>query len=205
MLTMPISGRMYDKIGPRVPVIIGLVITGFTTLWLQELDITTPDTMIRLMLFIRGMGLGFSMMPVMTYGLSVIPTSMTAQASSLTTVTRTVFAALGTAVFATLLNDFQKRYLGILSQTVTPDSIEALRVLSTVQIVAVKSGMLLDAARQLGVNALYQVVYLKSFIMAFNTDYLLSALVIFAGIIPSLFLPHGPVKNSQGMKGMPLE
>ena len=73
MLTMPISGRMYDKIGPRVPVIIGLVITGFTTLWLQELDITTPDTMIRLMLFIRGMGLGFSMMPVMTYGLSVIP------------------------------------------------------------------------------------------------------------------------------------
>jgi EmrB/QacA subfamily drug resistance transporter len=203
MLTMPISGRMYDKIGPRVPVIIGLVITGFTTLWLQGLDVTTSDSAIRLVLFIRGMGLGFSMMPVMTYALSVIPDHLTAQASSLTTVTRTVFAALGTAIFATLLNDFQKKYLGILTQTVTPDSIEALRILSTVQVMAAKAGMTLEAARQLGVYALNQVVYLKSFIMAFNTDYLLSALVIFAGIIPSFFLPHGTMKKDQAKEKLP--
>jgi EmrB/QacA subfamily drug resistance transporter len=205
MITMPISGRMYDKIGPRVPVLIGLVITGFTSLWLQELDVNTPDNMIRLMLFIRGMGLGFSMMPVMTYALSVIPAPMTAQASSLTTVTRTVVAALGTAIFATLLNDFQQKYLGMLTQTITPDTIEAMRILSTVQVLAAKSGIMLEAARQLGVYALYQVVYLKSFIMSFNTDYLLSALVIFVGIIPSLFLPHGPVKSGGGIKGMPVE
>jgi EmrB/QacA subfamily drug resistance transporter len=181
-LTMPISGRMYDKMGPRVPVVIGLAITGLSTLWLQGLDITTSDDVIRWILFIRGLGMGFAMMPVMTYGLSVVP----------------VFASLGTAVFASMLNDFQKRYLGTLSQIVTPDSIEALRILSTVQVMALKSGLTLEAAQQFGASILYQIVYLKSFIMAFNTDYVISALVVFAGIIPSLLLPHGAIKKQKG-------
>jgi len=194
-ITMPISGRLYDKIGPRVPVLAGLLLTALTTLWLQGLDITTPDSALRLILFLRGMGLGLAMMPVMTFALAAVPMGMTSQASSLTNVTRTVFASLGTAIFATLLDHFHKTYLGTLAQTVTPDSVEALRVLSVVQTTALKAGLTMEAARTAGTSMLYQFVNLKAFVMAFDSDYLISALIVFAGILPSLLLPHGSMKK----------
>lgn len=194
-ITMPISGRLYDKVGPRLPVVLGLLIVGATTLWMRGLDIATPDSQLRLILFIRGMGLGLTMMPVMTYALAAVPVAMTAQASAITTVSRTVFGSLGTAIFASLLVHFQQNNTAMLSQTVTPDSVEAVRLLSLAQVAALKSGMSLDAARQLGTALLYQFVSLKAAVTAFGTTYLLSALVLLAGVIPSLFLPHGPPKN----------
>jgi EmrB/QacA subfamily drug resistance transporter len=194
-ITMPISGRLYDRIGPRVPVLAGLLLTGITTLWLQGLDINTPDSTLQLMLFLRGMGLGLAMMPVMTYALAAVPLEMTAQASSLTNVTRTVFAALGTAMFASLLSQFHNTYLGTLAQAATPTSVESLRILSIVQVAALKAGLTLEAARQIGIWVLYQLVNLKAYVMAFDRDYLISALIVFAGILPSLLLPHGSIKN----------
>ena len=82
MITMPISGRFYDRIGPRLPAIAGLIITGLTTLWMQWLDVTTSDDTLRWILFLRGMGLGFAMMPIMTFGMASVPQEKTAQASS---------------------------------------------------------------------------------------------------------------------------
>jgi len=203
-ITMPISGRLYDRIGPRVPVLLGLVITGFTTLWLQGLDITTPDSAIRLILFLRGMGLGLAMMPVMTYALAAVPMKMTSQASSLINVTRTVFGSLGIAVFGSLLDNFQKTNLATLVQTVTPNSVEALRVLSTIQVTALQSGLTMDAARQLGTVVLYQFVNVKASVMAFDSDYLIAALIVFAGILPALFLPHGSLKKGGTAGEIPL-
>jgi MFS family permease len=202
---MPISGRLYDKIGPRVPVLAGLLLTAFTTLWLQGLDITTPDSALRLMLFLRGMGLGLAMMPVMTYALAAVPMKMTGQASSLTNVTRTVFAALGIAIFATLLDQFHKTNLGTLVQTVTPNSVEALRVLSVIQVTALKSGLTMEAARLAATSMLYQLVNLKAFIMAFDSDYFISAVILFVGILPSFLLPHGALKKGRIVGGVPLD
>ncbi len=195
IITMPISGRLYDRMGPRVPVLAGLIVTAITTLWLQGLDINTSDSALRLMLFLRGMGLGLVTMPVMTYALAAVPLKMTAQASSLTNVTRTVFAALGTAMFASLLDQFHKGYLGTLIQTVTPSSGEALHILSIVRVYALHYGFTVEAARQLGTWVLYQLIDLKAFIMAFDKNYLISALIVFVGIIPALFLPHGSMRN----------
>lgn len=203
-ITMPISGRLYDRIGPRVPVLLGLSITGITTLWFQGLDITTPDSVLRLILFLRGMGLGLAMMPVMTFALAAVPMEMTAQASSLTNVTRTVFGSLGVAIFASLLDHFQRTYLATLVQTVTPDSVEALRVVSGVQVTALKSGLTMEAARLAGISVLYQFTNLKAFVMAFDSNYLISALIIFAGILPSILLPHGSLFKERTAGGTPL-
>jgi EmrB/QacA subfamily drug resistance transporter len=204
MITMPISGLLYDKIGPRLPVVLGLLTTAFSTLWLQGLDITTSDETIRMILFFRGMGMGLSMMPVMTYALAAVPMNMTAQASALTNVARTVFASIGTAIFATLLDQFQKTYLGTLTQIVTPDSLDALRIMSAVQVVALQSGYTLEAARLFGISLLNQYVTLRAAIMSFDSDFTISTVVLFLGVLPSLFLPHGATKRKGPRGGMPL-
>ncbi len=204
MITMPLAGRLYDKIGPRVPAIIGLVVTGVTSLWLQVLDVTTPDDTLRIILFIRGMGMGFAMMPIMTYALSAVPQHMTAQASSLLNVSRTIFASLGIAVFATMLDTFQKTNLSMIVQTVTPDSSIALQMLSAFQVAFMKAGLSLEAARQAAVSMLYQYVNLRASVTAFQMDYVIGAIVVLIGIIPAFLLPFGRVKKGNG-PAVPME
>ncbi|MDD5399378.1 MAG: DHA2 family efflux MFS transporter permease subunit, partial [Dehalococcoidia bacterium] len=48
MISMPVAGKLYDRLGPRFPTVLGLVITGITSLWMQVLDVTTPDDTLRL-------------------------------------------------------------------------------------------------------------------------------------------------------------
>jgi EmrB/QacA subfamily drug resistance transporter len=196
MITMPISGWLYDKIGPKIPVIAGLIITGMATLWLQTLDVTTPDSQLMWLLFYRSLGIGLAMMPVMTYALATVSQKMTAQASSVLNVSRTVFASLGIAAFATLLSNFEKTNFAVISQMLTPDSVEAMRIISTVQVVLMQAGQTLEAAKQSAVYILYQYANLRAVVAAFGKEYVIAAVVIFIGALPALLLPWGRVGKS---------
>lgn len=198
MITMPISGRLYDKIGPRIPVVAGLIITAISSLWLQVLDVTTPDSMLLTILFVRSLGMGLCMMPIMTYAMSAVPMKMTAQASSITNVSRTIFASLGVAIFATLLDQIQKSNAAAISQTLTPDSAVAMQIVSAVQVMMMQAGQTLEAARQMGISVLSQYVNLRATVAAFEMEYVISALVIVIGIVPAMFLPFGRMKKSDG-------
>ena len=198
MISMPIAGRLYDRIGPRVPAVVGLIVLGLTSISLQLLDITTPDDTLRWILFVRGLGMGFAMMPIMTYALSAVPPRMTAQASALLNVSRTVFASLGIAVFATMLDTFQKTNLSMMVQTITPSSVMGLQLLSQIQVYLMQTGLTLQAAQQAAVVFLYQYVNLRASVTAFQMDYVISAVVILIGIIPCMFLPFGRVKKGNG-------
>ncbi len=196
MVTMPIGGQLYDKIGPKVPAIAGLIITCLTTFWMQTLDTTTSDNLLRWMLFYRGMGMGLAMMPIMTYALSSVPQRMTAQASSIMNVTRTVFASLGIAIFATMLSNFEKANIAVISQTLTPDSVEAMRIISAVQVTLMQAGQTLEAARQSAVYLLYQYANLRAVVTAFEKDYVIAAVVVLVGTLAAFLLPFGRVEKS---------
>jgi EmrB/QacA subfamily drug resistance transporter len=204
MISMPVSGRLYDRIGPRIPAVFGLALMGVTSLWMQVLDVNTPDEMLRIILILRGAGLGMTMMPIMTYALSSVPSSMAAQASSVLTVLRTIVASLGVAVFATLLDGFQKTNLAMMVQTVTPDSPLALRAISQIQAYLMQSGMSADVAYRESIVLLYQSVNLRASVTAFDTDYVIGAIVILVSIIPAFFLPTGRVKRAGGPSGIPI-
>jgi EmrB/QacA subfamily drug resistance transporter len=196
MVTMPISGRLYDKMGPKIPTIAGLAITCVTTFWMQTLDITTSDNLLRWMLFCRGMGMGLAMMPIMTYALSSVPQKMTAQASSIMNVTRTVFASLGIAIFATMLSNFEKTNIAVISQTLTPDSVVAMRIISIVQVTLMQAGQTPEAARQAAVSILYQYANLRAVVAAFAKDYVIAAVVMLIGVLGAFLLPFGRVEKS---------
>lgn len=196
LITMSIGGRLYDKAGPRLPVIIGLVLTIAGTLWMQALDVTTSSAELMLMLFIRGMGMGFCMMPVMTYGMAAVPANMADQASSITNVSRTIFSSLGTAVFATMLDHFQKTNMSVISQTLTPDSPGVMQFLSAAQVTLMQAGQTLEAAKQMGISMLFDYVNQRATVTAYEMDFVISAVILIIGIIPASFLPFGEVKKS---------
>lgn len=197
IVTMPLAGRLYDKIGPKIPVVVGLAITGVTTYWMRTIDVTTPDNLLRLILFIRSMGIGLAMMPVMTYALATVEQKMTAQASSIMNVSRTVFASLGIAIFGTMLSHFQKTNFAVISQTFTPTSSETMHFVSMVQVLLMQAGQTLEAARQTAIYVLYLLANLRASVAAFQAQYIIASIVITIGVIPAFFLPFGRPKGTQ--------
>jgi EmrB/QacA subfamily drug resistance transporter len=203
MITMPLAGKLYDRLGPRVPAVIGLVMLGVSTLAMHGLDLNMPDNTLRMILFIRGMGMGFAMMPIMTYALSAVPQRMTAQASSLLNVCRTIFGSLGIAFFATMLDTFTKQNVASIIQTVTPNSIVDMSWLAQVQALLMQMGFTLQMAHDEAITLLYQYVSLRANITAFQMDYVISAVVVLLGVLPAMLLPFGRIKKDAGEAAIP--
>ena len=81
---MPFSGSLADRIGPRYVVMFGLVVLAVSSFMLAQVH---PDTSIAYLAFVmslRGVSMGFAMMPAMAAGLARIPRSSASRASSIT-------------------------------------------------------------------------------------------------------------------------
>jgi len=198
MVAMPVVGMLYAKIGVRAPVIVGLATMAFTGLWMQNMDTTTSDIVFQWVMFLRGVGCGFAIVPIFSYALSIAPPQLSTQGSSMINVVQSVCMALAVALFATLLDNFQKTDLAIIAQSTTPDSPLMLNVLSQIQVRLMLSGQTAEAAYQAAIALLYQYFSLRSAITAFQKDFVLTAILSFVSIVPACFLPHGPVNKAEG-------
>lgn len=101
--TMPIGGRLADRIGPRVPTTIGVACIGASTFGLSQLTLHTSELRIALILAVGGTGLGLSMMPTTVAALLALPNRMAAEASALRTLSRQIAGSLGVAVLSTVI------------------------------------------------------------------------------------------------------
>jgi DHA2 family multidrug resistance protein len=102
-VTMPIGGRLADRIGARVPVTIGLVVTACSFWPLGHLHADSSETIVALWLFVGGLGVGLSMMPNTVIAMNSVHGRYVAQASAVRSLNRQIAASLGTAVLASVL------------------------------------------------------------------------------------------------------
>jgi EmrB/QacA subfamily drug resistance transporter len=102
LVLMPVSGRIYDLIGPRYPVMLGLAVIAVASYELAQL---TPDTTrgyIELWLAVRNVGVGLAMMPIMTSGVSALSRQLTTSGSAMNNIMQRVSSSVAVAVFGGL-------------------------------------------------------------------------------------------------------
>src|SRR5262249_22964609 len=90
-----IAGRLYNRVGPRVLAVIGFTLMTAGTWGLSHFSVTTSGQDIQGWLVLRGLGLGFTNIPLQTLALSVVSNRAMARASSLVNVMRQVAGAVG--------------------------------------------------------------------------------------------------------------
>ena len=104
-LTMPISGRITDRIGGGPVVLFGMIVMTIATIGLTRLTADTQFTVTTAILFVRGIGLGCSMMPAMAAAYSTISRSAVPRATTALNVIQRVGGSIGTALLAVVLEN----------------------------------------------------------------------------------------------------
>lgn len=103
-LVMPIAGRLYDRVGAKPVVLLGLTLAITSSYGLSHININTELWRVQILLVLRAMGIGFSMMPVNTAGLNSLPTAKVGRASAINNTMRQVSSSLGVAIITTIVN-----------------------------------------------------------------------------------------------------
>ncbi|GAA1779735.1 MFS transporter [Nocardioides hankookensis] len=105
MITMPIAGVLADKIGPGKIVLVGISVTAIGLGMFSTLTDTTSYAFLMLSLFVMGLGMGGTMMPIMSSALATLRDHTIARGSTLMNIVQQVAASIGTAVFTVLLTN----------------------------------------------------------------------------------------------------
>src|SRR4051812_1629410 len=103
MIAMPISGRLVDRIGAGRVVPFGVVAIAFGTLAYTQVTDTTSIAFLAGSLFVRGLGMGFVMMPAMAAAYVNLSRSDVPRATTMVNIMQRVGGSLGTALFAVVL------------------------------------------------------------------------------------------------------
>jgi len=119
----PITGKLFDKFGPRLLAFTGLGITAMTTYMLSRLQIDSSYGYILSMYSIRMLGLSMAMMPIMTNGLNQLPTRLNPHGTAVNNTVQQVAGAIGTAIFVTIMNSRAKTSAAELLAGVNPASL----------------------------------------------------------------------------------
>jgi EmrB/QacA subfamily drug resistance transporter len=100
---MPIGGALFDRIGARPLVMVGLGIVAVAAFLLSGVTPTTEGTDLILPLAMMGAGMGLMMMPLNTHIINAAPRSLVSRVTSLTNALQQVVASLTVAGLATIL------------------------------------------------------------------------------------------------------
>jgi EmrB/QacA subfamily drug resistance transporter len=105
MITMPIAGSQVDKhpIGRIVP--FGLITIVIGMFGLTQLTATTPYPLIIAELFVMGLGMGATMMPLFTSALKTLKAHEVARGSTLLNINQQIASSVGVAVMSVLLTN----------------------------------------------------------------------------------------------------
>ncbi|HLO34418.1 MAG TPA: DHA2 family efflux MFS transporter permease subunit [Anaerolineales bacterium] len=103
-IATPLAGRLYDKIGPRMNLIVGFAVLCINTWQLSLIGATTPISYILFLLALRGLAFGLTLQTSFVAALSSVPLNVLPRGSSLLNSTRFVVQAVSVAALATVLS-----------------------------------------------------------------------------------------------------
>lgn len=101
----PITGKLFDRVGPRPLAIVGLSIVTVSTYYLSKLTLDTSYTYLIVAYTIRMFGMSMVMMPIMTNGLNQLPMRLNPHGTAINNTLQQVAGAIGSAVMITIMTN----------------------------------------------------------------------------------------------------
>jgi DHA2 family multidrug resistance protein len=185
----PIAGKISDRFSPKIPIIIGIFVLGFSFILNSQLSYLSEHSFIMTTLYLRGFAMGIIFTPLSNLMLLTMPREKMAQASGITNTIRQLGGSLGVAIFTTMLTTRINFHMQMFGSAVQSGSQEFKNVASNLAVFA---------QQHVGSNVANSVLQSKYMIMTHVTkqayiagiddDFWLAAMITFAGLIPVIIM-----------------
>jgi DHA2 family multidrug resistance protein len=188
LVVMPIVGRLYNTIQPRIVVAFGILLFAYTAWLLGHYTLNTTSRGVVNVLIIQGIAFSCLFIPLTTVALSSIPRHRLSDATGLNSLLRQVGGSLGLALFATLLSRYATRAREALTASVSVDRLAATARYGSIQRMFAARGLDAASAQQAAVRILDLQVRRQAMVLAFERLFYLSG-ILFLCVLPlTLFL-----------------
>lgn len=182
---MPIVGRLYDKIGPRVLVVFGLILLAVLTFDFHYLNLRTTWSTITLWIILRGLVMAFANMPAQTSALADIPNELIGRASAMTNIITRVASSFGIAILTTILNHRTSEHTARMTEALTPWNPAVTGFFARF---AEQTGETIRQSRPAALAYLQGTIAKHAFVQGIDDVFLIAAGLTVFGIVPALFL-----------------
>jgi MFS transporter, DHA2 family, multidrug resistance protein len=185
---MPVGGRLYNRIGPKIFVGAGLAISAASFWELSHLttqigfwDIFWPQLW-------QGVGFSLIFLALSTAALATIPRPMMTQASGLYNVVRQIFGSIGIAIAASQLTRGIHRYDALLKQDLSTYNPAAQSFLRNATAGMMSRGVDEFTARMRALKVLDLTLFREAAVTAYNHVFALVAVLFLVAIPFVVFL-----------------
>jgi DHA2 family multidrug resistance protein len=185
---MPIGGRFYNRLGPRVLVGTGLLVCGFSFWQLSHLttavgfwDIFWPQVW-------QGVGFSLIFVALSTAALATIPKPDVTAATGLYNVSRNIFGSIGIAISASQLTAGMHQYHQILAERASVANSAAVSWLAGVTAAMMaKTGADAATAKQMALRLLDATISRQAAVLSYNRVFI-GVSLLFVIALPLVFL-----------------
>jgi DHA2 family multidrug resistance protein len=172
IVVMPIVGRIYNKVSPRIVIGFGILMFGWSAWLMGHYTLATSARGVVNVLIIQGIAFSCLFIPLTTLALSSIPRHRLADATGLNSLLRQVGGSIGLAIFATLL-----------TRSTTEARADMLRHIAP--------GNLALAVTKLPLRMIDLLVRRQAMVLAFEKLFYLAG-ISFLAVLPLVFLLRAP-------------
>jgi DHA2 family multidrug resistance protein len=192
----PISGMIGDRIHPKIPIILGIVLLAFSFYLNTSFSFLTEHHYVMTILYIRGFAMGILFAPLSSISLSEISRKNMAQASGLFNIIRQLGGSFGVAILATILTSRVNFHSQLYGQSIEQGSPVYQNVVSNLTYhIEHNTGSSPVTAKRQSQAVVFSQVNKEAFIQGIDDDFMIASFITIFGVIPVLML-HAKKKIS---------
>jgi len=197
LITMPIAGKLVQKVNPKAILIFGLLIVAYSVFTMSQFNLYVDFDTVALSRIIMGLGMGFVFIPLTSMAFATVKKEEMGNATSIFNLLRNIAGSFGVAIMTTLLvrraQFHQFRFIEHLSPF---DRRYQMGMYNASSILQAKAGLSSESA---GRALIYQQLMKQSSFFSF-TDAFYFATAIMLCIVPLVFL----LKRQKGTPSLPI-
>lgn len=191
MAMMPVAGALYNRLGARIMITVGLIITTYSQWIMGHFTLQTGDHDILVPQMLQGVGFALIFVSLSTAALSTIERSKMTSATGLYNLIRQLGGSFGTAIVVTMLTRHIDQARSALVGNISVSNPNFVQQLDGMAAAFAHQGFSFSTARQMALEAIDGILSQQSAMLAYDHAFL------WIGILFVVCLPLGLIMSGR--------
>jgi DHA2 family multidrug resistance protein len=199
LVVMPIIGRLYNKVSPRLTIAFGILLFSYTAFLMGHYTLETGTKDIVHVLIIQGVAFACLFIPLTTVALSSIPRHRLPDATGLNSLLRQTGGSVGLAVFATLMTRFATKARDAMLPALNSARPEVRARLGGIERMLAGRGLDPNAAHATALRMLDGELRRQAMVLSFERLFY-TAGIAFLCVLPLVFVLRSPAHSGEKLE-----